>query len=92
MLNNDLQGQFPLDSSSVVDRYKENDGDDPEIEKFRRFKEIEEKNNARKKAERRRQNRLKQEQDANQESDEKKAKKSTTGKTLGEALTTDYNG
>ena len=56
MLNNDLQGkgQFPLDSISVVDRYKENDGDNPEIEKFRRFKEIEEKNKARIKAERRR--------------------------------------
>ena len=56
MLNNDLQGkgQFPLDSISVVDRYKENDGDNPEIEKFRSFKEIEEKNKARIKAERRR--------------------------------------
>lgn len=55
---------------------------------------MEDKNKARIKAERRRQNRLKQEQEATleQASDEKKSKKPPTGKTLGETLTTDYNG
>ena len=52
MLNGDLMNQHPLDSISVIDRYKNNDGDD--IEKFRRFKDIEEKNKNRIKAERRR--------------------------------------
>ena len=67
--------------------------EDPDIEKFRRFKEAEDKNKARIKAERRRQNRIKQEQEATleQASDEKKSKK-PTGKVLGETLTTDYNG
>jgi len=54
MLNSDILNQIPLESLSVVDRYKDNDGDDPEIEKFRRFKEMEDKNKARIKAERRR--------------------------------------
>ena len=94
MLNSDILNQIPLESLSVVDRYKDNDGDDPEIEKFRRFKEMEDKNKARMKAERRRQNRLKQEQEATLEqvSDEKKSKKPPSGKILGETLTTDYNG
>ena len=59
MLNNDILNQVPLEALSVVDRYKREE--DPEIEKFRRFKEIEDKNKARIKAERRRQNKIKME-------------------------------
>lgn len=93
MLNSDILNQYPLDSVSVVDRYKNNDGDDPEIEKFRRFKEIEDKNKQRIRAERRRLNKIKQEQEAmlEQASDDK-PKKTQKVLALGEALTTDFNG
>lgn len=91
MLNSDINHQVPLDSESVIGRYKNDES--AEVQQFRRFKDVEDKNKNKIKAELKKLNKEKSEQEAKEGDDKKKEQKGAVKiQQLGELLTTDFNG